>query len=167
MASERFYPAVTADVIVWRKVGHDSMEFLSIHRDTEPFIGHRALIGGHFENKDQSVVHAVKRELEEEGKLIVPLESFHFVKTYDSPRRDPRGRSISFLYSVEYSESMGPACAGDGTSDEMWIPVINASYFKWAFDHGQMINDWDNWRMAKEVNDLRIESWIKICQLTR
>lgn len=166
MASERFFPAVTADLIIWRKVENNPIEFLSINRGTEPFLDHRALIGGHFENRDQSVVHAAQRELEEEGKLIVPLNSFQFVKVYDAPHRDPRGRSISFLYSVEYNESMGQACAGDGTSDETWVQVVNASYFKWAFDHGQMIKDWDNWRMAKEVNDLRIESWIKVCQLT-
>ncbi|MCK5701110.1 MAG: NUDIX hydrolase, partial [Cyclobacteriaceae bacterium] len=87
-------PSVTTDCILIRKSGREK-EILLIKRKYDPFLGKWALPGG-FVEIDEDLEAGANRELEEEtGLKNIALTQF---KTYGTPGRDPRGRTISVVY---------------------------------------------------------------------
>jgi 8-oxo-dGTP diphosphatase len=121
---------LTADAVLI--VGN---EVLLVQRKNEPFQGAWCIPGG-FVDPEEKVLDAAKRELQEEtGVENVELTQ---VGAYGDPGRDPRGRTVSFVYWC-LLDKKPPAVAADDAADCNWFD-LNALP-KMAFDHGQILAD--------------------------
>lgn len=140
------YPpfAVTCDLNIFT-VRDGVLKILLIERGDNPFKGSWALPGG-FVNINESAEDAAARELFEEtglhvGELDVHLEQ---LKTYSTPKRDPRMRVVSVGYVV-LSANLPEPKAGDDASDARWWPVEDVlgdnPEITLAFDHKLIVED--------------------------
>jgi 8-oxo-dGTP diphosphatase len=121
-------PSVTTDCILLKKNTHT--EILLIKRKHDPFIGKWALPGG-FVEIDEDLKEGAKRELiEETGIENIQLTQF---KTYGKPGRDPRGRTISVVYSGYVEEQKNDIKAGDDAAEVSWFDLGKLPAL--AFDH--------------------------------
>lgn len=148
MPDEQFVPQnimVTADNVVFsskflneREV---SLYVLLITRKNDPFAGLLALPGGFVENEEW-VQQSAQRELAEETGLVA--SPFKVMTARTDPKRDPRGRVISFpfLYTVEGC----PAVKGaDDAVSAQWVDIedlaLDADMTPLAFDHRDIIRE--------------------------
>ena len=140
-------PALTADMIVLRKMPDGSLRILLIRRGGHPFLGRWALPGG-FANKNEATEQTAVRELEEETGLS-GLE-ISLVGFYSKPGRDPRGWTVSAAYTILLPEGTIEACAGDDAAEVSWVEVRTGENGteiclpdgdRPAFDHAQIISD--------------------------
>ena len=69
----------------------------------EPFKGSWALPGGHLNTEDTSLEAAAQREAQAETGLVIPLDLFEQVYTFED-FQDPRGKYLCLLYVL-------PACS--------------------------------------------------------
>lgn len=122
-------PALTVDAVVFRK-NNEQWEVLLIQRKHYPFEGMWALPGG-FVDLNETVEHAVIRELEEETHL--KLKELKQLFTFSEPGRDPRGHTVSvtFFGTVDYADSA--VKGGDDAADARWFAMENLPLL--AFDH--------------------------------
>ena len=121
---------LTADAIVI--VGN---EVLLVQRKHDPFQGKWCIPGG-FVDSDEKVLDAAARELQEEtGVENISLTQFG---AYGDPGRDPRGRTVSFVY-WSLLRTKPSAIAADDAADCKWFD-LNALP-EMAFDHGQILAD--------------------------
>ena len=128
-------PAVTADCVVFRKMG-DSIEVLLIERGGEPYKGCWAFPGG-FMNMDETVEQCALRELEEEtGLKSVTLEQ---LRVYSALERDPRERVITVAFTGMLSADHCEIAAGDDAAKAQWFPI--ATLPPLAFDHDRILSD--------------------------
>ena len=126
-------PAVTTDCIIIR--GNDPPEILLIERKHDPFAGCWALPGGFVEIDEDLELGAI-RELHEETNLTgVTLWQF---RTYGTPGRDPRGRTISVVY-YGVTDNQDRAKAGDDAAKVQWFGINNQPPL--AFDHAEILHD--------------------------
>jgi len=105
-----------------------------IKRKNPPYQGYFALPGGFVEN-DESVEEACVREAQEETNL--ELKNLIFIGAYSAPRRDPRGRVVSFAFLAE--ADLATLKAGDDAS-QVYV-VENWENMDIAFDHLKIIKD--------------------------
>lgn len=125
-------PMVTVDILLLRQ-GRETPELLLIRRKHDPFEGHWALPGG-FVDMEEDLGPAAARELEEEtGLSAIPLTQF---RCYGAPGRDPRGRTITVVYTG-WADAAHETTAGDDAAEAVWFPV--SALPPLAFDHGQII----------------------------
>ena len=128
------HPAVTADVVVLRRDGHETSVLLIRRRD-EPYAGAWALPGG-FLNIDESLEACARRELfEETGLQPARLEQLH---CFGAPGRDPRERVITVAYVTVFEESDGSVSAGSDAAAAAWFPYSDLPEL--AFDHRDIID---------------------------
>jgi 8-oxo-dGTP diphosphatase len=121
---------LTADAILI--VGN---EVLLVQRKNEPFQGKWCIPGG-FVDPEERVLDAAKRELQEETAVEnVALKMF---SAYGDPGRDPRGRTVSFVYWC-LLDKKPPAVAADDAADCNWFD-LNALP-EMAFDHRQILDE--------------------------
>ncbi len=114
-------PALTADMIVLRKMPDGSLRILLIRRGGHPFLGRWALPGG-FANKNEATEQTAVRELEEETGLS-GLE-ISLVGFYSKPGRDPRGWTVSAAYAAVIPEERADEVrAGDDAAQAAWFTV--------------------------------------------
>ena len=126
-------PSVTTDCIIVKKSSPASV--LLIERKHAPFEGTWALPGG-FVEIDEDLEAGAIRELEEEtGLTNIALNQF---RTFGTPGRDPRGRSISVVYYA-FIDLQAIATAGDDASKAEWFPLENLPPL--AFDHQKIIEE--------------------------
>lgn len=126
-------PSVTTDCILVKKSSPPSI--LLIERKHPPYEGTWALPGG-FVEIDEDLEAGAIRELEEEtGLTNIALNQF---RTYGTPRRDPRGRTISVVYYA-IIDHQAHATAGDDASKAEWFPLENLPPL--AFDHQKIIEE--------------------------
>jgi 8-oxo-dGTP diphosphatase len=124
-------PAFTADVAL--VAGSDaSPHILLIRRGAEPFIGRWALPGG-FVDEGERPLDAARRELAEETGIVFD-GTLHNTGTFGDPGRDPRGWTVTALYSARLGEGLPEATGGDDAAEAAWFPVASL-----AFDHGDLV----------------------------
>jgi 8-oxo-dGTP diphosphatase len=110
-------------------------EVLLVQRKHEPFQGMWGLPGG-FVDEGEKVLDAAKRELQEEtGVENVSLTQFG---AYGDPGRDPRGRTVSFVYWA-LLEKKPEAKAADDAANCGWFHLNQLP--EMAFDHAQILSD--------------------------
>jgi 8-oxo-dGTP diphosphatase len=136
-------PAVTSDIAVLRL--EDIPEILLIQRKDQPFKDMWALPGG-FMEMEESLEDAARRELvEETGIKAGELIRFD---TYDTPDRDPRGRTITQVFVMIWKENMGIPEAGSDAANLQWFELTELPEL--AFDHDLIMADVI--RMIREGN---------------
>lgn len=126
-------PAVTVDMIVWRRAG-EGLQILLIERGHNPFKGTYALPGG-FVDLNENLADAAYRELlEETGINNLLLKQFY---TFGDKGRDPRGHTVSVVFAgclLQQAE----ATAGDDAASLAWFPIDKLPPL--AFDHKAIID---------------------------
>ena len=132
--------AVAVDLVLFT-VRRDELYVLTIKRAASPYRGRWALPGG-FVHEDEGLERAAQRELAEEtglDELPVHLEQ---LKTYGTPRRDPRMRVVSVAYLALAAELPEPE-AGTDASEARWRPVAEllSGSGRLAFDHREILAD--------------------------
>ena len=135
MAYTYHYPhfALTADAVVFSK-SEEGLNVLLIRRANEPFKDCWAFPGGYVDI-EETVDHAVQRELEEEtGVSGVSLKRFDL---FDAVDRDPRERTVTVAYYGFSHDSAGPIKAGDDAKDARWFSVDSLPVL--AFDHATIL----------------------------
>ena len=130
MASHHKNPALTVDGIIII-----DGKLLLIKRGNEPFKGQYALPGG-FVEVGERVEEAVEREAKEETGLDTEVQDL--LGVYSAPDRDPRGHTVSVVFSLEVIG--GRMKAGDDASD---IGLFDLDALpELAFDHSKIIDDY-------------------------
>ena len=123
-------PSVTVDGIV---VKYEMI--LLVKRRKDPFKDMWALPGG-FVNYGEKVEDAVLREIREETGVSAKIVKLFGV--YSDPSRDPRGHTISIVFSLKHEE--GEVKGGDDAADARYFPLDSLPSL--AFDHENIIMDY-------------------------
>lgn len=133
------YPifAVTVDVVCLT-VRNDRFQVLLIERGEEPHRGRLALPGG-FVGIDEELETAARRELAEETSVQAPGH-VEQLATYGTPRRDPRGRTVSVSY-LAIAPDLGDAVGGSDAASADWhdVAAVLADPSCLAFDHAVIV----------------------------
>ena len=125
-------PSLTADIFIH----DDNLNFILIKRKNNPFKDYWALPGG-FVEYGESVENAARREAKEETSIDVELEKL--VNVYSKPDRDPRGHTVTVVYTA-----CGDFNKKNASSDAKDIGIFsesNISEIELAFDHDKIIKD--------------------------
>jgi len=126
-------PMVTVDAVVFRP-RDGGVDVLLVRRDKAPFAGHWALPGG-FVGIEEPLDTAAARELAEETAVTgVVLSQLY---TFGDPGRDPRGRTISVVYTGETNSEGHEVRGGDDAAEAGWFAVADLP--RLAFDHDRII----------------------------
>jgi len=136
------YPpvAVTVDLVVLT-IRDDELCGLVVRRGESPYKGRWALPGG-FVQPDEDLAAAAERELAEETGLTRDHVHLEQLRTYGSPRRDPRMRVISVAYLALAPDLPAPR-SGSDAADARWrsIDQLTRSSPPLAFDHATIVHD--------------------------
>jgi 8-oxo-dGTP diphosphatase len=127
-------PAMTSDVAVLRL--DQSPEILLIQRQDPPFSQMWALPGG-FMEMEETLEETARRELKEETGIKAG-ELIRF-DTYDTPGRDPRGRTITQVFVMIWKDEMGAPQAGSDAATLQWFGLTELPPL--AFDHQEIVSD--------------------------
>ncbi len=124
---------LTADVVAL--AGRPPASVLLIQRRQSPFQGQWALPGGFVDERERTRA-AAGRELAEETGLVAGR--LWLVGVYDSPRRDPRGWTVSAAYLASFGREQAVE-GGDDASAARWFALADLPPL--AFDHAAIIAD--------------------------
>lgn len=130
------YPRIdiTVDAVVFGYKPDEGISVLLIKRKKDPFKGQWAIPGG-FVEADESLEHAVSRELKEETGIEVNyLEQLY---TFGEPKRDPRKRIVSVAYYALVNPDIYEVHAADDADGAEWFNI--AKLPKLAFDHKHIL----------------------------
>ena len=125
-------PSLTADIFIY----DNNLNFILIKRKNNPFKDYWALPGG-FVEYGESVENAAQREAKEETNIDVELENL--VNVYSKPDRDPRGHTVTVVYTAR-----GDFNKKNASSDAKDIGIFSESdliEIELAFDHRKIIKD--------------------------
>ncbi len=126
-------PAYTADCMVFTNKTKQA-EIVLIKRKFKPFKNHWALPGG-FVDIDETSYDAAKRELiEETGIIVNEINEFGI---FDTPDRDPRGRTVSVVYYTFEKDVSKNMIAGDDAAEVNFFSINELPEL--AFDHKEII----------------------------
>jgi 8-oxo-dGTP diphosphatase len=138
--------AVTADTVLLT-VRNGQLSVLLVERRHEPFGGQWALPGG-FVEIDEELDAAARRELEEETGIDVELNHLEQLKSYGTPKRDPRQRVVTIAYLAFIAVPPVPRAGDDAHQarffavDDLAIAELgNPDGTPLGFDHPQIIAD--------------------------
>ena len=125
-------PMVTVDILIFRY--HKlKIETLLVQRKKEPFKDRWAIPGG-FMEINETLLEAARRELLEETALQeIPLSPLTYA---DHPDRDPRGRTISFVFSGILPPPFQTPRPRDDARALDWFAIESAPDL--AFDHNRL-----------------------------
>jgi 8-oxo-dGTP diphosphatase len=117
------------------------LEVVLIRRGEDPFQGRWALPGGFIEfGKGETAYEAARREMQEEtGVTVDYLEQ---LMTFDTPDRDPRGRTFSVAHWALVRSQDHTTTSGSDAAEARWMPVIEALALpddQMAFDHKHIL----------------------------
>jgi 8-oxo-dGTP diphosphatase len=127
---------VTVDLVVLT-IREGALNALLIRRGIPPYRGRWALPGG-FVLDDEDLPAAAERELREETGVRTAAGHLEQLRTYGSPRRDPRGRVVSVAYLALVPDLPAPT-AGSDAAGAQWRPVEVGQ--RLAFDHDEILRD--------------------------
>ena len=122
-------PNITVDAVLFED---DSI--LLVQRKNQPFKGKWALPGG-FVEYGEKTEDAVTREMVEETGLQTKVSAL--VGVYSDPNRDPRGHTITIVYSVQ--RCGGTLQSGDDAAAVKFYRVNKLPQL--SFDHDIIIKD--------------------------
>ncbi len=125
-------PSLTTDIFIY----NENKEFILIKRRNNPYKNYWALPGG-FVDYGESVEDAAIRESKEETTIDVELDKL--VGVYSKPNRDPRGHTISIVFTAK--GNMDDKKADDDAIDIDTFTKEKIKEMKLAFDHDKIIND--------------------------
>ncbi|MBQ2654451.1 MAG: NUDIX hydrolase [Methanobrevibacter sp.] len=125
-------PSITTDIFIF----DEDFNFILIKRKNEPYKDYWALPGGYVEY-GESVENAAIREAKEETSIDVELKEL--VGVYSKPDRDPRGHSITVVYTAK--GNMENRKANDDACDIGIYSAEKLDEIKLAFDHNKIIED--------------------------
>jgi 8-oxo-dGTP diphosphatase len=130
-------PAVSVDIVI--ELEDRPGRPVVLVRRAHPPAGH-ALPGG-FVDVGETVEQAALREAREETGLVVRLTGL--VGVYSDPARDPRGHTVSIVFSATAAGEpvAGDDAAGVVVTDPEAAPPL-------AFDHGRIVADYLERRRA-------------------
>lgn len=136
--------SVTTDSAIFFGQG-ERIKILLVQRKIDPFKGQWALPGGFLETQEP-LENGAMRELQEETGLQV--SSLTQLKTYGTPGRDPRGRTITIAFVGEVATEEKVAAADDA-ADAGWFDIEDLPSL--AFDHDEVVQDaLDYYKSKKE-----------------
>jgi len=129
-------PLCTVDMSIFSLIDGE-LNVLLVHRDEHPSKGKWALPGGFIDlNKDKSTEAAAQRKLKEKTGLASGyLEQ---VETIGSPKRDPRGWSLTVLYYALVDITRVKLADSDKQTE--WWPLSRIKKEKLAFDHNALVD---------------------------
>lgn len=129
-------PALTVDCAIFCK-SHGNYYVLLIERANDPYKGYWAFPGG-FVDMDEDLETAAYRELKEEtGFEKIKLDQF---RTYGAVNRDPRGRTVSVVYTGLMELGELPLVLGDDDAAQAkWIAIKELPAL--AFDHDVIMKE--------------------------
>jgi 8-oxo-dGTP diphosphatase len=125
-------PALTVDLVVTTR--EDRPRVLLIRRKKEPFAASWALPGG-FVDENERLDEAARRELEEE--TTVKVAEVYQLFTIGDPGRDPRGWTVSVVYSAQVDPNKLRPRAADDADAVSWFPLDELPPL--AFDHAAIL----------------------------
>ncbi|NOX37934.1 MAG: NUDIX hydrolase [Calditrichaeota bacterium] len=128
-------PMVTVDVILIQ-AGEADAEVLLIQRKHPPFQNRWALPGGYVDIEEPLEAAAHRELAEETGVANLPLVQ---TGVAGEPGRDPRGRTISVIFTgfVPRHQKISPA-GGDDARQARWFALKHLPPL--AFDHQQLLH---------------------------
>ena len=128
-------PGLTVDCVIFGlDLEEETLKVMLIERDVEPFAGEWAIPGG-FVRRDETLMTAANRELEEEtGIAAVFLEQLY---TFGNPGRDPRGWVVSVAYYALVSPEKHHIHATMDARQAQWFPITSLP--RLAFDHEEIL----------------------------
>jgi 8-oxo-dGTP diphosphatase len=124
-------PLLTTDCVIF----DGAARVLLIRRKNEPFKGAYALPGG-FIDIGETTEAACRREVLEEAGIVV--DRLALIGVYSDPKRDPRGHTVSIVYTTRFAEAPRPKAGSDAEAAE-WVKDWKTK--KLAFDHALIIAD--------------------------
>ena len=127
-------PVVTADAAVFALRG-GSLRVCLVRRGREPFAGRWVMPGGFVGIAERAAAGARRELMEETGLEAARLA---FLRPYDDPERDPRGRIISLAFFGVAGPGARPR-AGDDAAEAVWAEAHEPPPL--AFDHALMLRD--------------------------
>lgn len=144
------YPFVyaTADVVAFGIRPDQGFCVLLVRRGRAPYRGRWALPGG-FVDQREDLEQAARRELREETGVAGPWLRLEQLGAYGAPRRDPRHRVISVVFTAVLPPDVA-AVAGDDAAAVGWLPVTDLldhqrepprAGRRLAFDHARILAD--------------------------
>lgn len=126
-------PALTVDIVLFHRAAA-RLDVLLIKRAREPFKELWAFPGG-FVDEDESLEDAAARELREEtGLSDIHLEQ---IGAFGDPGRDPRGHTVSVVFSAVLDDRL-QAAAADDAADARWHSALAPPEL--AFDHQKILS---------------------------
>ncbi len=125
-------PSLTTDIFIY----DDNLNFILIKRKNDPYKNHWALPGG-FVEYGECVEDGAVREALEETSINVNLEEL--VGVYSNPSRDPRGHTVSIVYTAR--GNMNEMKAADDACDVNIFTREDLKKINLAFDHAKIIDD--------------------------
>lgn len=127
-------PLCTVDIAIFSLINSE-IHVLMVQREEHPYKDKWALPGGFIHlNEDDSTESAAHRTLQyKTGMYSAYLEQ---VKTISSPKRDPRGWSLTVLYFalVDFNQV-------ETDNKSIWISISDLKHHELAFDHNELIDE--------------------------
>jgi ADP-ribose pyrophosphatase YjhB (NUDIX family) len=132
------YPRLTVDIIIECQEG-----IVLIERKNPPYGW--ALPGGFVEYGETTEASAIREAKEETSLGLKNLKQFH---VYSSPMRDPRGHTISVVFTASATGIPNP----DSDAKNTGVFTKDSLPHNIAFDHRQILNDYFKTKHPAIVN---------------